>query len=43
MIMRKRELPTIKEKILKNRKERELEREKSKKRTATFRKKLNEY
>jgi hypothetical protein len=41
--MRKLDLPTIREIVDKNRKEREKERKKTKERTSVFRKKLNEY
>ena len=41
--MRKQDLPTIREIVDKNRKEREKGRKKTKERTSVFRKKLNEY
>ena len=41
--MRKQDLPTIREIVDENRKEREKERKKTKERTSVFRKKLNEY
>jgi hypothetical protein len=41
--MRKQDLPTIREIVDKNRKEREKERKKTKERNSVFRKKLNEY
>lgn len=41
--MEKKKTLTIKELIMRNKKKRELERKKSQKRTALFRKKLDEY